>query len=132
MEYKPGDLVKHPKRPDWGVGRVDLAGADGVISITFSRAGAKQLHLKRVPLQLEKLRRTIDSIIIYHREFLEFLGKPYKGTRSSQGTRNRRITHCYSCKSHLDNSVNVECVNCSWIICWCGACGCGYAGRGNA
>ena len=38
-----------------------------------------------------------------------------------------RVTHCWSCKSSLDNRVHSEHVTCGWIICFrCGACGCGY------
>ena len=41
--------------------------------------------------------------------------------------RQHRVTHCYSCKRHLDSKVFLECSACHWIICGCGACGCGYA-----
>ncbi|MBW3565480.1 MAG: DUF3553 domain-containing protein [Acidobacteria bacterium] len=127
MEYQSGDLVRHPKRPEWGVGRVIMVDADGKLSISFSKGGSKKL----VPQPLEKLSRTTDSVRIYHREFLENQGKAYKGTRSA-GKNRHRITHCYSCKSRLDNSVDLECISCSWIICWCGACGCGYGTPENA
>jgi hypothetical protein len=61
-----------------------------------------------------------------HRRFVENLGIPYSGTSTS--SRTRRITHCYSCKSHLDNAIDTECNTCQWIVCSCGACGCGYSG----
>jgi len=39
---------------------------------------------------------------------------------------NRRVTHCYSCKSDL-NSVDFDiCEKCGWIRCQCNACGCDY------
>lgn len=41
----------------------------------------------------------------------------------------RRVTHCYRCKSHLDNSITPECSKCGWIICECGACGCFFEGQ---
>jgi hypothetical protein len=38
-----------------------------------------------------------------------------------------RVTCCYSCKTNLDSRVQVECNDCSWMICpKCGACGCTY------
>lgn len=59
-------------------------------------------------------------------------GLPYHGIRKRTGS-DRRITHCYSCKSALDNIVDIECAACGWIICRiCAACGCGYAGRSDA
>jgi hypothetical protein len=60
-----------------------------------------------------------------HRLFVENLGIPYSGTSIS--SRTRRITHCYSCKNHLDNAIDTECNTCHWIVCGCGACGCGYS-----
>ena len=62
-----------------------------------------------------------------HREMLKRLGLPYEGVRPAT-PRHRRVTHCYSCKERLDNSVDVECIVCGWILCTCGACGCGYSG----
>lgn len=37
-----------------------------------------------------------------------------------------RATHCWACKHPIDNTTLYECNFCSWIICFCGACGCGY------
>lgn len=53
-------------------------------------------------------------------------GKRYRGLQRPTLRDRRRVTHCYSCKSRLDNSTNVECMSCGWILCPCGACGCGY------
>ena len=39
---------------------------------------------------------------------------------------NRRVTHCFVCKSDL-NSIDFSiCKNCKWIRCQCSACGCSY------
>lgn len=66
-----------------------------------------------------------------HKELIENLGKKYLGVRpAAHDPRRLRITHCYSCKQHLDNSINLECVSCNWILCNCGACGCGYEEHG--
>jgi len=62
-----------------------------------------------------------------HRNRLEQLGMEYRGTQKVTGERLRRVTHCYNCESHLDNSIDVECKACGWILCTCGACGCGYS-----
>lgn len=61
-----------------------------------------------------------------HRQRLERLGFVYSGARKSKG-KALRITHCWDCKKHLDNSIELECNSCGWILCECGACGCGYA-----
>ena len=63
-----------------------------------------------------------------HRSRLEKLGKAYLGVRPAIRRHLHRITHCYACKRGLDNSVDIECVACDWILCTCGACGCGYSG----
>ena len=60
-----------------------------------------------------------------HKTFLSARKLPYKGIRESVNKQHRK-THCYSCKQNLDNLVDLECANCGWIICRCGACVCGY------
>jgi len=63
-----------------------------------------------------------------HKSRIEKIGLPYHGIRQSSAS-SHRITHCYACKSTLDNDVDIECVACGWIICGgCAACGCGYTG----
>lgn len=62
-----------------------------------------------------------------HRAKVAETNKQYLGVRLAQGGRRKRVTHCYSCKSALDNSINLECKACGWILCSCGACGCGYS-----
>ena len=66
-----------------------------------------------------------------HKKFLEDLGIPYRGVRPSSGIKERRVTHCYDCKGHLDNRIDTECVACGWILCDCGACGCGWKSRSS-
>lgn len=62
-----------------------------------------------------------------HKDYLLSLGKKYSGISISSQSKKHRITHCYNCKEVLDNSTNLECNTCGWIICQCGACGCGYS-----
>lgn len=64
-----------------------------------------------------------------HKSRLIALGFPYKGTRTSR-KRKLRVAHCWVCLGRLDNSVDLECVACGWLLCDCGTCGCGYV-RGN-
>jgi len=61
-----------------------------------------------------------------NRLFLQMLGKKFAGTRKRDMSLPLRSTHCYSCKSGIDSSTDLECVRCGWILCSCGACGCGY------
>ncbi|WP_423679897.1 hypothetical protein [Undibacterium sp. WLHG33] len=74
--------------------------------------------------KLERLRIERERTIERHREFLIAHGYKYLGIAVSK-KRVNRITHCWNCKSHLDNAIDVECVSCGWIVCRCGACGCG-------
>jgi hypothetical protein len=39
-------------------------------------------------------------------------------------TKKIRVTHCFACKSHLDSRLQLECSECGWIVCQCGACEC--------
>ncbi|KKR69854.1 MAG: hypothetical protein UU13_C0020G0005 [Candidatus Nomurabacteria bacterium GW2011_GWB1_40_7] len=62
-----------------------------------------------------------------HEKFLASFGMRYEGVSSVSVPRKHRSTYCYNCKESLDNSIDIECNKCGWIICrCCGACGCGY------
>lgn len=74
----------------------------------------------------ERSRILRETLPARHRARIEELGLEYRGIRSATKARNRRVTHCWSCKDGLDNAVDVECALCGWILCTCGACGCGY------
>ncbi len=126
MTLDKGELVKHPNRPDWGVGQINSIEDNDIVHVTFSRVGIKSLHLGKVSFSLIKIEKTRNALITDHRDFIKYLGKPYNGIRFPQKQRSRRTTHCYNCKSQLDNAVDVECIACGWIVCWCGACGCGF------
>ena len=45
MQYKKGDRVKHPKKPDWGIGQVLVDSTDGSVQIFFTHAGEKTISL---------------------------------------------------------------------------------------
>ncbi len=44
MVISKGDLVRHPIRPSWGIGKVMKTVQDGNIIVRFDRAGNKLLH----------------------------------------------------------------------------------------
>lgn len=69
----------------------------------------------------ERRKKSIER----HQEYLKEHGKQYSGVIEGS-TKKHRTTHCYSCKDSLDSSLHLECKSCSWLICYCGACGCGY------
>lgn len=125
MPLKTGDFVRHPNAADWGIGFVRRE-SDGVTTIYFSKAGPKDLWLEKVPFKMQVLPSGRDTVVAYHRESLESRGITYRGVKAVLGLRQRRVTHCYRCKTNLDNATDVECIACGWIICMCGACGCGY------
>ena len=75
---------------------------------------------------IESVNARKSAIAERHRVRLEALGLLYKGVKPSV-PRARRVTHCWSCKDKLDNSIDVECNACGWILCGCGGCGCGRA-----
>lgn len=91
-------------------------------------------HLKLLKAQ-ERKRRKDDAkasellMLDRHKANLAKIGRDYLGVRPSSESRAHRVSHCYSCKKTVDNTVDVECVSCSWILCRCGACGCGWSGR---
>jgi hypothetical protein len=64
-----------------------------------------------------------------HAHFLRTKGLINHGVQAANTFKPKRVTHCYSCKSQLDNQVDIECSACQWIICTCGACGCGWTPR---
>ena len=123
---RENDLVRHPNRPEWGVGRITSLEAGGKATINFSRHGETILHLDKVPWDLIKLRRDKDSLIQYHKEFLAERGIPYVGIKLNTNRASTREASCYNCGSLLDSSLDAGCKACGWMLCFCGACGCGH------
>lgn len=62
MQYKKGDRVNHPKKPDWGIGQVLVDSNGGTVRIFFTRAGEKTISLDFV--QPEKLSGDAASSLI--------------------------------------------------------------------
>ena len=60
-----------------------------------------------------------------HAQYLSSRGLTNDGTRLASSGQLHRTPPCWRCGERLDNSVDIECAACGWIICNCGACGCG-------
>jgi hypothetical protein len=108
----------------------DLVGSvDGYSDDDVESAIDAYCRFARIDIEAEWQRREQEqqAIVEAHQRFLAGRGLPPALTRLPTG-RIHRVTHCYNCKNHLDNAVDVECEACDWIICRCGACGCGYQG----
>ncbi|WP_081822228.1 DUF3553 domain-containing protein [Acidocella facilis] len=50
-EYEPGQYVRHPQRPDWGLGQVQSAIGNRV-TVNFEHAGKVLVDTDRVILDL--------------------------------------------------------------------------------
>ncbi|MCB1339228.1 MAG: DUF3553 domain-containing protein [Maritimibacter sp.] len=48
---EPGDLVRHPGRPDWGLGQVQ-SNIGGKVTVNFRDAGKQVIDTARVDLEL--------------------------------------------------------------------------------
>lgn len=88
-----------------------------------SRVG--EFRITKAELECRRREAERQAIIESHRRFLEHRNLSPQNVQLPSG-RSHRVTHCYNCKHHLDNAVDVECAACGWIVCRCGACGCGY------
>lgn len=95
----------------------------------LSRISAEKLKIEQAEVlerlktkQAKELQRS--QLIERHRKYLASVDFQYLGTNLGS-KKERRITHCWRCWDRLDNSINIECASCHWILCECGACGCG-------
>ena len=49
--YEPGQFVRHPSQPDWGVGQVQSAQGDRV-TVNFADAGKRTINTAVVALEI--------------------------------------------------------------------------------
>ncbi len=49
-EFAPGDYVRHPKQPDWGLGQVQSA-IGRRVTVMFEHAGKVLVDVSVVPLE---------------------------------------------------------------------------------
>ena len=52
--YEPGMIVKHPNKPDWGLGQVQSS-VGGVVTVNFQEQGKVVIHEGNVTLQVVSL-----------------------------------------------------------------------------
>lgn len=48
---EPGDLVRHPGQPDWGLGQVQ-SNIGGKVTVNFEHAGKRVIDIARIELDL--------------------------------------------------------------------------------
>lgn len=48
MKYRKGERVRHPKKPDWGIGEVLRDSVDDSVKIYFSEVGEKTISLQYI------------------------------------------------------------------------------------
>jgi len=89
-----------------------------------------EIHRQYKILAEAESRRKRQELEKKHRAFLESLNINYSGVSFVTEGKHPRVTHCWNCKNPLDNSIDLECKSCGWILCSCGACGCGYKQNG--
>ena len=52
LMLEPGDLVRHPQRPDWRLGQVQSVAA-GRVTVNFEHAGKRVIIASRIALLRE-------------------------------------------------------------------------------
>lgn len=97
----------------------------------FLKQRVEDVALKEISENLDTFtkeywRKKNQAIKDNHSAHLKVHGIASKGTRPRSKQRPVRITNCWSCKRNLDSIIDLECCNCGWILCRCGACGCAY------
>ncbi len=50
-EYEPGQRVRHPGQPDWGIGQVQSVVGDRV-TVNFEHRGKVLIHVTAAPLAI--------------------------------------------------------------------------------
>ncbi len=83
--------------------------------------------------QAQRRTRQRDDIIRSHERYLERIGVRDAGVADTlPGHKNGRRSKCHACGIDLDDYVGLVCNGCSSLLCSCGACACGTAGRRRA
>jgi hypothetical protein len=124
-EAKCGDFRKEVVKTQVGsANSLSAAEIEGAIDAYCRFAG---IDIEAERCEFETTRR---AIVEAHDHFLADRRLPPAATRPASGEK-RRVAHCYVCGRSLDNSVDLECAACGWIVCRCGACGCAYDAAGD-
>jgi hypothetical protein len=51
-EFEPGQFVKHPSQPDWGLGQVQSV-VGMKVTVTFENAGKVVINTVNIPLEIQ-------------------------------------------------------------------------------
>jgi len=96
-----------------------------------------------VDVAVSKIKKVIDQYLVDNQDELKnkviekhkswVIKKGYEYRGILKNVSRHRTNNCYSCKNSVDNSQDIECATCNWIVCsYCGACGCGYTDTRHA
>lgn len=132
-EFKKGAYVKHNTNNYKGI----IVGTTKISDLFEDKTNTEEYRVaisgttdikiaspsNLIPLNESEIKEcTIEA----HKKFLNDKGIKYEGIKIKNATTRYRETHCYSCKTPINNVIDIACNNCGWILCSCGACGCGY------
>jgi len=97
--------------------------------VWYKQHGNKWLSEENQYQETRKMKESDENnqrleLVEKHAQYLSSRGLTNDGTRIASNGRLHRTPPCWRCKKHLDNSFDIECALCGWIICNCGACGC--------
>jgi hypothetical protein len=123
--YVPSRDVMRQFDPEQLKQAVRLLGTAKNIPLAKYYAWQQNNGTEFVTSERNRVESKIAKAIQKHKEYLKKIGKPYSGVNTTTSKRHR-VTHCYACKVELDSTCHIECNECGWLICECGACGCGY------
>ena len=59
-DIEPGDRVRHPAQPDWGVGQVQSV-VDDRVTVNFEHAGKVLINARIVTLQVQPRPRNLGA-----------------------------------------------------------------------
>ncbi len=96
-------------------------------ALNENEASVERAALEKLKDEYQKTKEEFYSSVVQerHRQFLEKSGRIAPETVRAKKT--NRASYCWNCKQPVDNSIDLECSGCGWIICGsCGACGCTY------
>jgi len=51
-EFEPGQFVRHPSQPDWGLGQVQSV-VGMKVTVTFENAGKVVINTVNIPLEIQ-------------------------------------------------------------------------------
>lgn len=123
--FKDGKFQGRGWRIRGDVQNLSVEGSSISDVVDLLKKDAEDESLRAQAVEAERLKALHETLPQRHRERLTVPGYLYKGLRLQ--THRHRESHCYNCKSKVDNASDFECVECGWIVCKeCASCNCGY------